>query len=394
MDFLLTDEQRAFRSRVRSWFAENLPENWRNRGFIEQMDEAQRGAELRAWEAKVHKAGLTGLHWPTEYGGQGKTLVEHFIYGEEAGRAGAPVGINPIGRELLAGVLLHAGTEEQKRFYLPKIASGEHVWCQGFSEPNSGSDLTSLKTNAYLKDGMWCINGTKIWTSYAQHADFCFLLARTSKEDKKHQGISLLIVPMGEKGITRRGIGQLDGTPDFNQVTFDDVMIPEGNVIGPVGRGWQTSSAVLAIERATTRLYRQSLYVRELSDALRANEKRGGAKSVQNSDYMRQKFAASYARLLALRAVNINFVGRIVAGEAVGHHASISKQCWSHFHQHSTSTIAELVGDEFWVPHDDGEDGEHFISEYMHSKAETIFAGTSEIQKTIIAERILGFPQR
>jgi alkylation response protein AidB-like acyl-CoA dehydrogenase len=393
MDFLLTKEQIAFRNRLRSWFADNLPANWRNRGHTGTMSEAERGAFLRSWENTVFRAGFTGLHWPKAYGGHGLSLVEHFLYGEEAGRAGAPIGINPIGRELVAGVLLHAGTEEQKRFYLPRIASGEHIWCQGFSEPNAGSDLTALLTKAELRDGVWYVTGHKIWTSYAQHADYCLLLARTSREEKKHQGLSLLAVPMGSKGIARRGIQQLDGVLDFNEVTFDDVAVPAENIIGPVGKGWAVSGAVLAIERATTRLYRQALYLTELDHAWELNRARGGPRSLANSDHLRQTFAGAYAQLLVLRAVNINFVGRLVAGETVGAEASISKQCWSHFHQDSTAAIAEILGDDFWLPPDDERDLNRFLPEYFHSRAETIFAGTSEIQNTIIAERILGMPR-
>lgn len=393
MDFLLTDEQILFRGRLRAWFQDSLPDNWRNRGFVNKLSEPERGAFLRAWENKVFQAGFTGLHWPVRYGGHGMTLVEHFLYGEEAGRAGAPIGINPIGRELVAGVLLHAGTEEQKCFFLPRIASGEHIWCQGFSEPNAGSDLLSLRTNAMLQDGVWHVNGQKIWTSYAQHADYCLLLARTSREAKKNQGLSLLVVPMTSAGITRRSIGQLDGVPDFNEVHFDDVTVPEASIIGPVGQGWEVSGAVLAIERATTRLYRQCLYVTELDHALRLARARGGRLSPDESDHLRQTFARAYAQLLVLRAVNINFVGRLVAGEHVGAEASISKQCWSHFHQASTSAISEILGDEFWLPPDDERDLERFLPEYFHSRAETIFAGTSEIQNTIIGERLLGLPR-
>jgi len=173
-------------------------------------------------------------------------------------------------------VLLHAGSEEQKLRLLPRIAGCVDIWCQGFSEPNAGSDLTSLKTRAELKDGAWHIHGQKIWTSYAQHADMCLLLARTSIENKSNQGLTLFAVPMTTPGITRRGMQQLDGTWDFNEVFFDDVTIPDSAAIGPVGQGWAVSGAVLAIERATTRLYRQARYVDELKHAhrLRVRAKR------------------------------------------------------------------------------------------------------------------------
>jgi alkylation response protein AidB-like acyl-CoA dehydrogenase len=392
LDFLLTEEQRQFRAKLRDWLHHHLPGNWRRGRFVAPMDEGQRGAALRAWEQSIHAAGYSGLHWPVEYGGRGLTLVEHFIFGEETGRVAAPEGINPIGRELVAGVLLHAGSEEQKGHLLPRIGACEDVWCQGFSEPNSGSDLTSLKTRAVQRDDAWHIDGQKIWTSYAQHADMCLLLARTSAEKKNSQGLTLFAVPMQTPGITQRGMQQLDGTWDFNEVFFDDVVVPLTSTIGPVGEGWSVSGAVLAIERATTRLYRQARYVNELRHAwLVARSRRPGR---ELSDRLRQLIADVYSELLVLRAVNVRFVGRIVAGERVGSEASISKQCWSHFHQDATSAIAELLGEDHWFPTADELDCERFMPVYFHSRAETIFAGTSEIQKDIIAERLLDMPRR
>jgi alkylation response protein AidB-like acyl-CoA dehydrogenase len=388
---LLTEEQRAFRARLRAWLEQNLPANWRNGHFTPELDDARRGAALRAWENSVYRAGYAGLHWPIAYGGHGLTLVEHFIFGEECGRIAAPEGINPIGRELVAGVLLHAGSETQKKFYLPRIAACEDVWCQGFSEPNAGSDLTALKTRAVERNGNWIVSGQKIWTSYAQHADMCLLFVRTSSEAKKHQGLSLMAVPMSSPGITRRGMQQLDGTWDFNEVFFDEVAVPAENVIGPVGEGWRVSGAVLAIERATTRLYRQSRYVNELRHAYRAACARRA--DADKSDVLRQAIAQAYSQLLVLRALNVRFVSRIVANEQVGPEASILKQCWSHFHQDSTDIIAELLGEDHWFPPADDLDCDRFMPVYFHSRAETILAGTSEIQKDIIAERLLDMPR-
>jgi alkylation response protein AidB-like acyl-CoA dehydrogenase len=392
MDFLLTAEQRVFRDSLRRWLEPNLPDNWRNGRFFTALSEAERGAALRNWERTVHAGGYAGLHWPRAYGGHGLTLVEHFIFGEETGRVAAPEGINPIGRELVAGVLLHAGSEEQKSQLLPRIASCTDVWCQGFSEPNAGSDLTSLRTRAEHRDGAWHIDGQKIWTSYAQHADMCLLLARTSVEKKSNQGLTLFAVPMNTPGITRRGMQQLDGTWDFNEVFLNDVTIPSTSTIGPVGEGWAVSGAVLAIERATTRLYRQARYVNELKHAQHvARARRPGG---MLSDDMRQTIARVYSELLVLRALNVHFVGRIVAGEKVGPEASILKQCWSHFHQHATSAIADMLDEDHWFPPPDGMDCERFMPVYFHSRAETIFAGTSEIQKDIISERLLDMPRR
>lgn len=391
MNFLLTEDQQAFRLRLREWLKNNLPADWKNGHFSQSIDDGRRGALLREWENSVYTAGFAGLHWPTAYGGHGLTLVEHLIYGEECGRVGAPEGINAIGRELVAGVLLHAGTESQKKHYLPRIAACTDIWCQGFSEPQAGSDLTALKTRAVESNGNWVINGQKIWTSYAQHADMCLMLVRTSSEEKKHQGITMIAVPMSTPGITRRGIQQLDGVWDFNELFFDDVIVPVANTIGPVGEGWRVSGAVLAIERATTRLYRQTRYVHELQHAYRsALARRPG---LDESDALRQSIARAYSQLLVLRALNVRFVSRLVAGEQVGPEASILKQCWSHFHQDSTSLIAEILGEDHWFPPADDLDCERFLPVYLHSRAETIFAGTSEIQKDIISERLLGMPR-
>lgn len=201
----------------------------------------------------------------------------------------------------------------------------------------------------------------------------------------------MLAVPMSTPGVKRRGLQQLDGTWDFNEVFFDDVVVPLGNVIGPVGEGWAVSGAVLAIERATTRLYRQARYVNELQHAYHIGLARRA--DTECSDRLRSLIADAYSELLVLRALNVHFVGRIVAGEKVGSEASILKQCWSHFHQHATSAIAEILGEDLWFPRADERDCTRFMPVYFHSRAETILAGTSEIQKDIIAERLLGLPR-
>jgi alkylation response protein AidB-like acyl-CoA dehydrogenase len=242
------------------------------------------------------------------------------------------------------------------------------------------------------RNGPWVVTGQKIWTSYAQHADMCLLLVRTSSEKKNYQGLTLMAVPMSSPRITRRGMQQLDGTWDFNEVFFDDVEVPSENVIGPVGEGWGVSGAVLAIERATTRLYRQARYLNELQHAYRvARARRPGT---DDSDHLRQRIAEAYSQLLVLRALNVRFVSRIMAKEEVGSEASILKLCWSQFHQDSTSIIAELLGEDHWFPPADNLDCDRFLPVYFHSRAETIFAGTSEIQRDIIAERLLNMPRR
>lgn len=389
MDFLLTPEQRAFRQRLRDWLAANLPENWRDGHYVRELDETEHARYQRAWEKKLHAAGYAGLHWPAQYGGKGLSIVEHFLFGEETGRVAAPEGINTIGRELVGGVLLYAGSESQKRTLLPRIAACDDVWCQGFSEPNSGSDLASLRTRGVEHQGKWRINGQKIWTSYAQHADMCLLLARTSDEERQQRGLTLFAMPMKAPGVTRRSIAQLNGQADLNEVFLDGVELGEEAAIGPVGEGWSVAGAVLNIERATTRFYRQARYLNELRHATNLAIGRGGALDAS----MRQRVATSLAELTVFRALNVKFVSRIANGERIGPESSVLKQIWSHFHQNVTDVCAELLGDDHWLPRADDVEASRFLPVYLHTRAETIFAGTSEVQNNIIAERLLGMPR-
>src|SRR5689334_9488 len=272
MDLTYPAEAEQYRKEVRTWLEENLPAGWFDEGF--EMTPEQRAAFNEEWPAKLYGGGWICATWPKEYGGKGLTTMEGVVVAEEFARAKAPMRADFFGDTLVGPTLLQWGTEEQKREFLPKIMRGEMRWCQGFSEPNSGSDLASLKTSAVLDGEEWVINGQKVWTTQAQYADYCFLLARTDPAASKHKGISYLLVPMKQAGIEVRPITQPDGTAEFNEVFFDDARCPKENVVGGVNNGWVVANTTLAHERgmsATTSFRRFADELDVMVAAARAN---------------------------------------------------------------------------------------------------------------------------
>lgn len=248
MDFHFTAEEEAFRADVRAWLRDNLPENWET-DPKEPEDEAERFAFRLGWERRLHAGGWSGLAWPREYGGRGGTMMQNAILQEELARANAPEAVNIIGRNLTAPTLMEHGTEAQKQRFLPKILSSEEIWCQGFSEPNSGSDLASLRCRAVIDGDHFVINGQKIWTSFAQYAQWCFVLARTDTSAPKHKGLSFILVDMHTPGITIRPLSQITGDSEFNEVFFDDVRVPRENLVGRLNEGWRIAMTTLTYER-------------------------------------------------------------------------------------------------------------------------------------------------
>src|SRR5689334_18537057 len=247
MDLTYPAEAEQYRKEVRTWLEENLPAGWFDEGF--EMTPEQRAAFNEEWPAKLYGGGWICATWPKEYGGKGLTTMEGVVVAEEFARAKAPMRADFFGDTLVGPTLLQWGTEEQKREFLPKIMRGEMRWCQGFSEPNSGSDLASLKTSAVLDGDEWVINGQKVWTTQAHFADYIFLLARTDPAAPKHKGISYLLVPMKQAGIEVRGITQPDGTAEFNEVFFDNARCPKDNVVGGLNDGWKVANSTLSHER-------------------------------------------------------------------------------------------------------------------------------------------------
>jgi alkylation response protein AidB-like acyl-CoA dehydrogenase len=395
MDLTFTPEQEQFRLRVRQWFEENLPEGWGTPHFKWPESIEERKKWMREWERKLYEAGFAGLSWPKEYGGQGMTIVEEAIFNEEAGKLNAPLGFNVLGKLLLGPTLLLYGSEEQKKRFLPPLLRGEEFWCQGFSEPNAGSDLASLQTRAVLDGDEWVINGQKVWTSFAHYADWCFVLARTDPKAPKHKGITFFLVPMNSPGVTVRPLVQLNGNRDFNEVFFDDVRIPKENVVGGVNNGWKVAMSTLGFERGTLALGRQVRFQQELDEMARVSatiRTPDGSLAIDNP-YYRQRLAQMQAEVRIFRYLCLKTISQLLNEGKLGPDASLQKLYWSTMHVRMGNLGMEILGPEapYW--------GEDSVSRgmiqqiHLTSRGEIIYAGSSQIQKNIIAEKILGMPK-
>ena len=250
MDFNWSPEDEAFRHQLRSWLNANLPKGQSGDDPGMVREEGGEWPRRLAWHKKMHAGGWVGISWPKEYGGRGANLIQQIIYNEELGRANPPELVNGLGIMLVGPTIIHWGTEEQKKRYVPKILSGEEIWCQGYSEPGSGSDVASLQTRAVEEGDYFIVNGQKVWTSEAHHADLCILLARTDPQAPKHRGISYLLVDMHSPGVTVRPLVQITGDHSFNEVFFEDVKVPKKNLLGPKNQGWQVAITTLSFERS------------------------------------------------------------------------------------------------------------------------------------------------
>ena len=386
MDIFFNNSQNAYRAEIRGWLSDNLPENWNQAGQWPRLSEEEEKNFLIEWERRVYAAGYSGIAWPKQYGGQGLDHFDDLIVNEELGRSEAPESINAIGRELVAPIILSVGTEDQKRHYVPRVLRMEDVWCQGFSEPNAGSDLAAIKTRAVRReDDRWVINGQKIWTSYAHFATHCIVLARTNLEASAYRGMSLFIVRMDTPGVDVRPIRHINGQPHFNEVFFTDVVVEPEMLIGAIDAGWKVAVEVLGFERATTRLYRQARFLEELRalvDHVRLSE--------ELSPPVQAELGAIASELAIMRYHNLRFVSRISQGAKIGEEASLLKLLWSQLHQKIARLGLELLGAEFDALTPIAERFRHI---YFTSRGETIYAGSSQIQRNIIAERVLGLPR-
>jgi alkylation response protein AidB-like acyl-CoA dehydrogenase len=395
MDLSFSPEQEAYRQHVREWLEANIPKNWGTPFFKWPDDEAERGKMLREWDRKLYEGGFAGISWPKEYGGQGLTRVEEIIFDEEAGRLNAPQSINVLGKLLLGPTLLHFGTEAQKQRFLPPLLRGEEVWCQGFSEPNAGSDLAGLQTRAVLDGDEWVINGQKVWTSYAHHADWCFVLARTNPDAPKHKGISFLLVPMTSPGVTVRPLVQMNGNRDFNEVFFDNVRIPKENIVGNVNEGWKVAMALLGFERGTLALGRQVRFQNEFDNLARLSGEMRTPEGtlVKDNPHYRQRLAAVFAEIRILRYHGLKTISQLLNEGKLGPEASLQKLFWSTMHKELGFLAMDILGEQapYWGADSIGRGQMQQI--HLSSHGETIYAGSSQIQKNIIAELILGMPK-
>jgi alkylation response protein AidB-like acyl-CoA dehydrogenase len=388
-------EDEDFRESVRDWLAAHLPAELVGTGGPGREHELV--PERLAWERELGTAGWIGLGWPAEYGGRGLPWSQQAIFYEEYARAGAPGRTGHIGEQLLGPALVMFGTDEQKKRFLPGILAGTIMWCQGYSEPDAGSDLASVRTRAALgSDGQWHIDGQKVWTSLAQFAQWCFVLARTDPEShaaaaaqsaQRHHGLSYLLVPMDQPGVTVRPIVQLTGTSEFNEVFFDDAVCAADDVLGEVGGGWQVAMATLGLERGVSTFGQQLGFERELTTILEYTRSSGLA----SDPLVGARLTDAWIGLRVLRyTAEAAFAGG--DDELYGTGANIVKLLWASWHQRLGELAVDVLGPSATVcgPGYELTDAQRL---FLFSRADTIYGGSNEIQRNIIAERGLGLPR-
>jgi alkylation response protein AidB-like acyl-CoA dehydrogenase len=397
MDFTLTPAQEAFREVVRSWLKANIPHDWEARAMgSADVPRPEAYEAMRVWQRKLYDAGFIGLTWPKEYGGRGLTFLEEMILHEEMALAKAPPVLNILGVGMAGPTIIAYGTEEQKQRYPARILSCEEIWCQGYSEPNAGSDLASLQTRA-VKDGAhWVINGQKVWTSLAHIADFMMLLARTDPEAPRHKGITYFLLDMKLPGVTVKPLKQITGDAEFNEVFFDNVRVHESQVLGGVNNGWAVGLTTLMYERLALGFglrVRLRIALDALIELARKMDKHG--RMVVKDPVMRQKIAQLWIDTECLKYTGARAITKLLRGEIPGPEASTGKMGWVETHQKLQELAMEIEGpySQLLRGSDWAVDGGLWQYTFLRSRANSIEGGTTEIQRNIIGERILGLPK-
>jgi alkylation response protein AidB-like acyl-CoA dehydrogenase len=388
MDLNLTETERSFRDDFRAWLKDHVPAPWTGKTG---EDRKEYEAYLKRWQRTLYEGGWAGISWPKAFGGRGATLMEQAIFQEELALANAPHLIGTIGLSLVGPTIIAMGTDEQKARHLPKILSGEEIWCQGFSEPNAGSDLAALGTKAIRDGDDFVINGQKIWTSFAQIADYCLLLVRTDFEAPKHKGITCLLLDMHSEGVTVRPLRMMSGDSGFNEVFFQNVRVPLTQVLGKVNEGWTTGITALMNERANLGTGVQVLFRRNLNALIaRSRSVDRNGRPASEDPIVRQKLAQAFLELEILRLNTNRALTSLSKSGVPGPEGSTQKLYWSEMNQRTQQTAQEILGPYGQLT---GFDDGMWQYSYLRSRGNTIEAGTSEIQRNIIAERVLGLPK-
>jgi alkylation response protein AidB-like acyl-CoA dehydrogenase len=411
MDLTYPPEAEAFRIEIRGWLEEHLPPRWGEPDF--RMSREERARFNTSWVQELRGGGWICASWPKEYGGKGLSLIEQVVLNEEFARAGAPMRADFFGDTLVGPTILQWGTEAQKKEFIPKILNGAISWCQGFSEPDSGSDLASLTTKAELDGDEWVINGQKVWTTQAQYADYIFLLARTNPDVDKHQGISYLLVPMKQPGVEPRPIPQIDGSAEFNEVYFTDARCPRDNVVGGVDGGWKVAMTTLGFERGSSATTSHRRFAKELDHIIAEATRLGSNRDAG----VRQELARAWSKVKIMQINGYRTLTDALNGTR--HAASLgatNKMFWSEYHRDTMALAIDILGMEGQVlsssqgdasGKESGSDLEERFARrgkpgyrvnelqasYFFSRSETIWGGTAEIQRNIVGERVLGLPK-
>jgi alkylation response protein AidB-like acyl-CoA dehydrogenase len=394
MDLRFREEDESFRREASDWLADALSGEFAAvRGRGGPGDEHALLDERRAWERKLGEGGWIGVGWPTEVGGRGASLMQQVIWFEEYARAGGPGRMGHIGEGLLGPTLIAFGDEKQKRRFLPRILSGEDIWCQGYSEPNAGSDLANVQTRARLERGresgaegeQWVIDGQKVWTSWAAWSDWCFVLCRTDPDAKKHAGLSYLLVPMKQPGIDIRPIVQITGDSEFSEVFFDGARTPAENVVGGPGAGWRVAMGTLEFERGASTLGQQLQFQNELDEIIAVARRNGAAAD----PLIRQRIADAW---MGLRIQRYHAL-RTLSQKEPGREAMITKIYWATWHRKLGELAMDVLGREAEIAEGAPYELTRLQRMFLFSRSDTIYAGSNQIQRNIISERGLGLPR-
>jgi alkylation response protein AidB-like acyl-CoA dehydrogenase len=404
MDLSYPPEAEDFRIEIRAWLESNLPSGWYDPNV--KMSPEERRAFSEEWTEKLRQGGWICASWPEEYGGKGLTTMQQVVLNEEFDRAGAPLRADFFGDTLVGPTILRWGTDEQRKEFLPQILSGEISWCQGFSEPDAGSDLASLKTRAELDGDEWVVNGQKVWTTQAQYADYIFLLARTDPDVDKHAGISYLLVPMRQEGVEVRPIKQIDGSAEFNEVFFNNARAPRDRVVGGVNNGWKVAMTTLGFERGTSATTSHRRFQKELDQIIGLAQKNAKAAD----PLLRQGVARAWTKVKIMQINGLRSLTSVLKSDgstaALG---ATNKMFWSEYHQEAMQLAMDILGmdgqvltgsaaDEF-VPGigrrrgNPGYPVSPLQASFFFSRSESIWGGSAEIQRNIVGERVLGLPK-
>ena len=401
MDPTYSTAAEAYREKVQAFLAEKLPSNWHGMGRLEGQALTDFVTE---WRRTLFESGYLAPGWPVEYGGAGLSPLEQVIVAEEFARAGVPTGgpNDVFGIQMLGNTLLQWGSPEQKQRYLPRILSGEDVWCQGYSEPNAGSDLANLGLKAQLDGDQWVLNGQKIWTSAGHLADHIFTLARTDPDAPRHKGISFLLVDMRQPGIEVRPIKMISGESEFNEVFYTDATTPKDEVVGGVNNGWAVAMTLLGYERGEAAATLPIRFQAEVDRLLLLAKERGRA----DDPIIRQRLADCYGKVQIMRWSGMRVLTKFVAGHHPGPDAAISKLYWSEYHKVVTELAVDLLGPDAMIPSgrrpsssfqtdDEGAPNSSWswVGTFLNARAGTIYAGSSQVQRNIIGEMVLGLPK-
>ena len=379
-----------FRTEFRAWLEANVPAEWRTSEFWMRQSPAQSFELRREWEANKAREGYAGINWPKEYGGRGGTPTQKAIYDEEMARADAPVTVNTLGLTFLGPTVMAIGSDAQKRDIIKPMLHNEVIWCQGFSEPGAGSDLAGLTTRATDEGDHWVVNGQKVWTTNALHADRMFALVRTDPQSQRHRGISMLLIDMHADGVDARPLKQMTGNEEFGEVFLTDVKVPKEAVLGEVGAGWNVAMLLLSFERGSSAIGQYTRFRAEWEQIAQVARDTGRSKDPA----LRQRLADALVNLETLRLHSWHILTKVEQGEQLGFESSMTKLQWSETHQDLGEIYMDVMGYAGQqIPGLPTSELDPLTELFLWSRSETIWGGSSQVQRNIVAEHVLGLPR-